>query len=190
MQGGRASRLRGRLERNPKTRGGDFGQPSQVRWRWRRADPEIRTVDVESSSATTIFFVALASEPQGRIHLTYRVDWSARRALLVAAVRTTGAVVADDQSGLGGRICQVGAGQVCAVQDGTGQRGAAQGYRPLHPVPRRRQVPLSHHSTRLMFESSTPSPRRMRAGTDPEVPSLIGYGPCIASTSQDRPPSW
>ena len=57
-------------------------------------------------------------------------------------------------------------------------------------VPRHRKAPLSYHPTRLMLEPSTPSPRRIRAGTAPRVPSLIRYGPCIASTSQDRPPSW
>ena len=67
------------------------------------------------------------SEPQGRFRLTYRVDRSARRVLRVAAVRTTGAVAADDRSDLSGRICEVRDGQVRGVQDGTGQRGRGAG---------------------------------------------------------------
>ena len=150
----------------------------------------------------------------GPLSFDVQVDRAARRALRVAAVRTTGSVAADYRSGVSGRICQVGAGQVrvdhCgarqvrmaqvsafrqvgvgqvrAVQAGTGQRGAAQGYRPsAAPLPSTSKLPP--HSSHARTQH-TVSARRIRAGTAPQVPSLIRYGPCIASTSQDRPPSW
>ena len=69
------------------------------------------------------------SAPQGRFRLTYR--WTGPRAGRYGSQPCVRPVRSQpmDRSGLSGPNLSGRAGQVRAVQDGTGQRGAAQGYR-------------------------------------------------------------